>query len=149
MTKELIILIMSAFPFLLGYCNPVHAQEEPSGFVVNDSTVNLQTISYKEAVNIFLFMQRHWHDGNRIKVFVPPLQSPSFRHLAQRLGMSSVTYYESIVAKQHSGVASFTIANREQSIPIQVGVTPYSIGYYNDTIAINTGIGVRVLNVAP
>ena len=150
MIREAFIALVASLIVLLGYVSPARAQEEPTnGFIVNDSTVNLQTISYKEAVNVFLFMQRHWHDGNRIRVFVPPFQSASFRNLAQKHGMSTVTYYESIIAKQHSGVASFTVANREQSIPIQVGVTPYSIGYYNDTIAINTGIGVRVLSVTP
>ena len=150
MTKLTMLMVNIAFTVLLmGVAlSSAHAQSNApqSPYIVNDATVNLQTITYREASNIFLMVQRHWYDGNRIKVILPPFQSNSFKELAKELGMSSVTYYELLVAKNHSGTVSYIVANSEQSIPIQVGATPFSIGYYRDTIAINAGIGVRYLS---
>ena len=152
---------------LIGMSGQVAAEEEPvllvaggpisaaaamippsktSGFIVNNATVDLHTIAREDVVGIFMFQKRYWDSGNKVVVVLPPLGSISFNRLAVlELRVGAQFYNDMIQAKVQHGLAAPVFVTQESFIPIKVANTPYSIGYYHDTITINTGIGIRVL----
>lgn len=119
-----------------------------SEIVVNSSVLETQ-ITREEAIKIFLFYRKFWdRSGARITVVLPPPSSMLFKRLAiEELNLSSSDYYDSIKAKMYAGAAQPIFVESESEVLIKIANIPYSIGYFHGNFKINTGFGIRTINI--
>ena len=111
-----------------------------------NDTLSLQTITYAESYDIFSF-QTKYIAGERIVVVLPPRESLSFKSLAITIGKTPTSYADVVESKQYGGNAFPVWALTESEVLRKVSIIPYSIGFYHDKIAINTGIGIRIIPI--
>lgn len=137
MRKALIGLLVCLFMSVSGV---------KAGIIAN-STTDMNTLTKQEAFQIFNF-ELKFYSGQKLRIVLPPENSLSFSSLATQLGRGTQSYLDVVKSKEHGGVASPIWASSESNVITKVAVTPYSVGFFHDTIAINTGIGVRIISVA-
>ncbi len=114
-------------------------------YITNDVTP-LNTISVEQAFELFTF-QSKFINAEKVTIVLPPYGSRSFKLLAFDLGKTTSSYFDIIQSKEHGGAAAPIWADSETAVLRKVSNIPYSIGFYHDKIAINTGTGVRIINV--
>ena len=119
-----------------------------SAVIVNTATMPIMSMTRAEVIDIFFFHKKYLDSGIRVVVVLPPQDSISFKRMAMLiLNISPALYYETILAKSNGGHINPIFAYSEDFVPIKVANTPYSIGYYHDTITINTAIGISVVPI--
>jgi hypothetical protein len=119
---------------------PVHSE------VIANSVSSIETLTKQEAFAVFAFDVK-FASGKRLKVILPPEDSISFKALAKRIDKTPSNYLDIVKSKEHGGVTSLIWATSESNVITKVSTTPYSIGFYHDKIAINTGLGIRVIPI--
>lgn len=134
--------------FLLFLYVGISSAADP-GYVANKRTVSLDTMTPEQAYRVFSLYDQYWSDsGQRIQLILPPITSVSYKILAwEGLRTDPQSYYESIQARIHVGKQAPRFVDSEERVILSVSDTPYSIGYYHGTIAVNTGRMVRVIRV--
>lgn len=139
--------LVVGFLFLSTWSIPTGISAETSSFIINRLVLS-DSITQEELAQIFLFQVKLWPNNAKVTVILPPVDSIAFRTLAvEELGMSSNSYYELLKAKEYSGRASLNFASSESFVVIKVAQTPYSIGYFSNSMAINAGLGIKILKV--
>jgi hypothetical protein len=117
-----------------------------SGEYYANSNIDLTYITQEQAYELFTF-QSKFVNAEKITIVLPPYGTRSFKLLAFDLGKTSSSYYDIIQSKVHGGVVSPEWADSELSVLRRVSAIPYSIGFFYDKIAINTGASVRIISV--
>ena len=148
MAKILLKFLTAALLSLLPLC--VQSQQSGSDYsdFIANRRVNIDELTRNDILEIFLFQIKFWQNNTKIVVVLPPYESVSFKRLAQNeLKMTTVSYYETLKAKEYAGKATLLFAPNDAFVVIKVAQTPYSIGYYKDAITINNGIAVRVIRL--
>lgn len=115
-------------------------------FIVNHS-ISTSELSREEVFQIFFFLKKFDSKlGVKLIVILPPPNSYLFKQLAtQELDMSASQYLSSIRARIVDGSAHPVFADSEAEVLIKVANTPYSIGYFYNSIKINDGYGVKTI----
>ena len=111
-----------------------------------NETLDLLTITKVEAFELFTFQNKFVQD-KRVTIILPPSNSISFKTLAADIGKTPTSYLDIVQSKVHGGAAYPIWGESELEVIRKVASINQSIGYYHDKIAINTGFGIRIINV--
>jgi hypothetical protein len=112
----------------------------------SNEALNLSSITSIQAFELFTFQSKFISD-NRVTIVLPPVGSKSFKSLAFNIGKSPNSYMDTVQSKEHGGAAFPVWADSELEVLRKVSSINNSIGYYHDKIAINTGFGIRIINI--
>ena len=115
-------------------------------FIVNHN-ISTSELSREDIFQIFFFIKKFDNRlGVKLTVILPPPNSYLFKQLAtQELDMSASQYLNSIKARMVDGSAAPVFAESEAEVLIKIANTPYSIGYFYNSIKINDGYGVKTV----
>jgi hypothetical protein len=108
------------------------------------------SISHRELESVFKLQTRYVsaYPGHVVTVVLPPVDSISFKRLAsEELYLSPVYYADTLTSQISSGSFPPIRVDTESQIIIKLINTPYSIGYYNEILVINTKFGLRKLRI--
>ena len=131
----LAIVLLLAFP-----------KSSKADFVVNQSIISNE-MTQEEIIHIFFFYKKYdARQGSKLVVILPPANSYLFKQLATKeLNTSASQYLTSVKAKIAEGSASPIFVETEAEVLIKVSNTPYSIGYFYDSLKLNDGYGVKTV----
>ena len=139
--------ILKAILFLLIILPTISYSIEPA--IVGNAEIKEIEIDKYELINIFTRKQLFWNNGQRIVVFIKPLNSIEHKiFITDVLNLTPFTFKQKLDEILYAGKNS-----PAQEIPsdemmlIKIESTPYSIGYVNYSLVLNSQDAVYKIKI--